>query len=33
MILNPEQKIKQARELKRVSQDFIATQLGISVRA
>ena len=33
MIEQPEVKIKQAREVKRVSQDFVAAQLGISTRA
>jgi len=33
MILQPEQKLKQIRELKNLSQEFIATQLGLSVRA
>ena len=33
MIEQPEVKIKQAREVKRVSQDFGAAQLGISTRA
>ena len=33
MIENPEVKIKQAREVKRISQDFVATKLGISTRA
>ncbi|MDO5638230.1 MAG: helix-turn-helix transcriptional regulator [Myroides sp.] len=33
MIQNPEIKIKQIRELKNISQDFVATELGISTRA
>jgi len=33
MIKKPETKIKQIRELKNISQEFIATQLGISTRA
>jgi transcriptional regulator with XRE-family HTH domain len=33
MIHHPEIKIKQIRELKNVSQEFIATQLGLSIRA
>ena len=33
MILQPEQKLKQIRELKNLSQEYIANQLGLSVRA
>ena len=33
MIYHPEIKIKQIRELKNVSQEFVATQLGLSIRA
>lgn len=33
MIENPEAKIKQIRELKNISQEFLAGELGISVRA
>lgn len=33
MILHPEQKLKQIRELKNLSQEYIANQLGLSVRA
>ncbi len=33
MIIQPEQKLKQIRELKNLSQEYIATQLGLSVRA
>jgi transcriptional regulator with XRE-family HTH domain len=33
MIHHPEIKIKQIRELKNVSQEFVATQLGLSIRA
>ena len=33
MILQPEIKIKQIRELKNVTQEYIATQLGLSIRA
>ena len=33
MIEHPEVKIKQAREIKKISQEYIATQLGISTRA
>ena len=33
MILQPEIKIKQIRELKNITQEFIATQLGLSTRA
>jgi transcriptional regulator with XRE-family HTH domain len=33
MILQPEIKIKQIRELKNVSQEFIANKLGLSIRA
>lgn len=33
MISNPEVNIKQIRELKNISQDFIAAKLGISTRA
>ena len=33
MILQPEIKIKQIRELKNVTQKYIATQLGLSIRA
>ena len=33
MIDHPELKIKQIRELKNVSQEFVANQLGLSIRA
>ena len=33
MILQPEIKIKQIRELKNVSQEFVANKLGLSIRA
>jgi transcriptional regulator with XRE-family HTH domain len=33
MIDHPELKIKQIRELKNVTQEYIATQLGLSIRA
>ncbi len=33
MINHPELKIKQIRELKNVTQEYIATQLGLSIRA
>ncbi len=33
MIHHPEIKIKQIRELKNVSQEFVANQLGLSIRA
>ena len=33
MIHHPEIKIKKIRELKNVSQEFVATQLGLSIRA
>ena len=33
MIENPETKIKHIRELKNVSQEFLAKELGISIRA
>ena len=33
MIHHPEVKIKQIRELKNVSQEFVANQLGLSIRA
>lgn len=33
MIVQPETKIKQIRELKNISQEFIATNLGLSTRA
>jgi len=33
MIDHPEIKIKQIRELKNVSQEFVANQLGLSIRA
>lgn len=33
MIVKPETKIKRIRELKNVSQEYIANQLGISTRA
>lgn len=33
MIVNPEIKIKQIRELKNLTQEFIASQLNLSVRA
>jgi transcriptional regulator with XRE-family HTH domain len=33
MILQPEVKIKQVRELKNVTQEYIANKLGISTRA
>lgn len=33
MIENPENKIKQIRELKNLSQEFIASKLGITTRA
>ncbi len=33
MIINPEVKIKQIRELKNFTQEFIAISLGISIRA
>jgi transcriptional regulator with XRE-family HTH domain len=33
MINNPEIKIKQIRELKNVTQEYIANQLGFSIRA
>lgn len=32
MILNPETKIKQIRELKNISQEFVANKLGIATR-
>ncbi|WP_428223531.1 helix-turn-helix domain-containing protein [Flavobacterium sp.] len=33
MISSPERKLKQLREYKNYSQEYIATQLGISIRA
>jgi transcriptional regulator with XRE-family HTH domain len=33
MILQPEIKIKQIRELKNVSQEFVANKLGLSISA
>jgi transcriptional regulator with XRE-family HTH domain len=33
MISQPEQKIKQIRELKNFTQDYLATQLGLTTRA
>ena len=33
MILNPERKLKQVREYKNYTQEYIALQLGISTRA
>ena len=33
MITNPETKIKQIRELKNLTQEFVATQLDLSTRA
>ena len=33
MIDHPELKIKQIRELKNITQEYIATQLGLSIRA
>jgi len=33
MIINPELKIKQVRELKNITQEHIALQLGLSTRA
>lgn len=33
MIYSPERKLKQVREFKNYSQEYIATELGISIRA
>ena len=33
MITSPEIKIKQIRELKNITQEYVATQLGLTTRA